>query len=381
MGSAARFAVFLAIVLAIWGLQHLYVGWRLLALPPLNGTVAGRWVLFGLVAGFVTYPLGRTLFAMGLRGIGRALEYVGAVWMGTLFLLLAALLIAEVLTAFGYAPAGWTVPIRWTAVGLALVAAVTGWIGGLSPPRLVEHEIFMPGLPPDADGTVVALVSDVHLGTLLGRRWLAATLEVVERAQPDLIAVAGDLIDADAGVVEELVPELRRLAAPLGTWATLGNHEHYAGPDRSRRLLADADFTVLDNAAVEVRPGLWIAGVPDVRGAEQTGSAVQADLGAALGSVPPGDVCVLLLHSPDADMVDKAAAEGCDLILSGHTHGGQLQPFGLLVRLAYPHTAGVTRVGNASHVVSRGAGHWGPPMRLGAPAEVWRITLRSGGQE
>ncbi len=377
MSSAARFAVFLAVVLSVWGAQHLYVGWRLTGLPPLAGTTTARWLTGLLVLGFLTYPLGRLLFALGARGVGNALEYVGAVWMGTLFLLVAALLVAELLTLGGLTPNPWTVGIRWTAVGVALVAAFAGWVGGFCSPRVVGHEVELAGLPPEADGTVIALVTDVHLGTILGRGRLESIRQVVERARPDLIAVAGDLIDGDAGVVEELLPELRRLTAPLGVFAILGNHEHYAGPERSRRLLAEAGFTVLDNAAVEVRPELFVAGVPDARGAEQTGSPIRADLDAAFAPVTPGAASVLLLHSPDADLAEAAAAAGCGLILSGHTHGGQIQPFGLLVRLAYPHTAGVARIGETVHIVSRGAGHWGPPMRLGAPAEIWRIVLRS----
>lgn len=377
MPRAVRFAVFLAVVLSVWAAQHLYVGWRLTGLPPLAGGPGVRWLLWLLAALFLTYPVGRLLFALGVRGAGRALEYLGAVWMGTLFLLVAALLVAELLTLFGLAPDSWTVAVRWAAVGTALAAALVGWVGGFCAPRLVDHEVVVEGLPAEADGTVIALVTDVHLGTILGRGRLQTIRRVVESGRPDLIAVAGDLVDADAGVVEELVPDLRGLEPPLGVLAVLGNHEHYAGPDRSRRLLADAGFTVLDNAALEVRPGLWVAGVPDARGAVQVGSPIRADVGAALAPVPEGAASVLLLHSPDADLAEAAAAAGCDLILSGHTHGGQLQPFGLLVKLAYPHTAGVARVGEAVHVVSRGAGHWGPPMRLGAPAEVWRITLRS----
>ena len=181
-------------------------------------------------------------------------------------------------------------------------------------------------------------------------------------------------IDGDAGVVEQMVDDLRRLRAPLGVWAVLGNHEHYAGPERSRRLLADAGFSLLDNAAVEVRPGVWVAGVPDARGARQTGS-LPADLGEALADVPAGAAVVLLQHSPEDEA--RAAAAGVGLMLSGHTHGGQIWPFGALVRLTYPHIAGVYRVEGMEGVVSRGAGWWGPPMRLGAPAEVWRIVLRS----
>jgi len=369
-----RFAVFLAVVLSIWALEHLYVGFRLASLPLFAAGVGRRVLLFGLLLGFLSYPLGRILFAAGWRVVGRVVEYLGAAWMGTLFLLFALLLVSEIVTLVGFAPRPWTLGVRTTAVVLALVAAGLAWIGGIRAPRLVDEEVVLPGLPAEAEGLTIALVSDVHLGTLLGRARWNEVLERVAEARPDLVALAGDLVDADAGVVEQMVGDLRRLRAPLGVWAVLGNHEHYAGPERSRRLLAEAGYTVLDNEAAEIRPGLWVAGVPDARGARQTGS-LPADLGTALEGVPTGAAVILLQHSPEEEA--RAAAAGVGLMLSGHTHGGQLWPFGALVRLTYPHIAGVYTESGMVGVVSRGAGWWGPPMRLGAPAEVWRIVLRS----
>jgi predicted MPP superfamily phosphohydrolase len=175
--------------------------------------------------------------------------------------------------------------------------------------------------------------------------------------------------------VEPLLPELRELTAPLGVFAVLGNHEYYAGPDRSREVLQHAGWTVLDNRAVEVAPGVVIAGVPDARGAAQTG-AEPADLGATLDGVDPAAAIVLLQHSPGDEQA--AADAGVDLMLNGHTHGGQIWPFHHLVALAYPKYAGVHRVGGMTQVVSRGAGYWGPPMRLLAPADVVLVTLGSG---
>lgn len=171
-----------------------------------------------------------------------------------------------------------------------------------------------------------------------------------------------------------LLPEMRRLRARSGVYAVLGNHEYYAGRGRSRRLLRDAGYTVLDNEAVRVAPGLWIAGVPDARGGAQTGKA-EADLAAALGEVPAGDAAILLQHAPQDEA--RAAAAGADLMLNGHTHGGQLWPFNLLVRTTYPHVAGRFEVDGMTQVVSRGAGTWGPPMRLGAPSEIVVVILRS----
>jgi predicted MPP superfamily phosphohydrolase len=373
MTAAARFAVFLTVVLAVWLLQHLYVGWRLWSLPVFAAVTERRALLAFLVAAFLTYPLGRILFGIGWHGVGRTLEYLGAVWMGTLLLLSVSLFVADVVTLGGFALRPWVDGVRTAAVAVALVAAAVAWVGGFRSPRIVELEATMPGLPDAADRTTIAHISDVHLGTILGRRRLAMIIDRVDALTPDLVAVTGDLVDGDAGVVEEMLPQLSTLTAPRGVYAVLGNHEYYAGRARSRKLLRDAGFVVLDNAAVEVVPGLWVAGVPDARGGQQTGGS-EADLGRALAGVG-GSAVVLLQHSPEHEQA--VADAGVGLMLDGHTHGGQIWPFSIPVKWVYPHIAGTYKVGEMTQVVSRGAGQWGPPMRLFAPAEIIHITLRS----
>lgn len=369
-----RFAVFLTVVLAVWAAQHAYVGWRLV---PLIGDAKLRTAAVALLAaGFLSYPAGRLLFAAGARGVGRVLEYAGAVWMGALFLLVATLLAVEVVTLGGTVLQSWVVPLRIAAVALVALASAWAWWSGGRAPVLRHEEVVVAGLPPSADGFRVAHVSDVHLGTILGRGRLRTIVRLVDGAAPDAVAITGDLVDADAGVVERLLPEMARLRAPGGVYAVLGNHEYYAGRGRSRRLLADAGYTVLDNEAVRVAPGLWIAGVPDDRGGAQTGKS-EADVAAALEEVPTDDAAILLQHAPEDEA--RAAAAGADLMLNGHTHGGQLWPFNLLVRTTYPHVAGRFEVDGMTQIVSRGAGTWGPPMRLGAPSEIVVITLRSPG--
>lgn len=372
--SGSRFAVFLAVVLAIWALEHLYVGWRLLSLPLFSEGAARRVLQLVLVLGFLAYPVGRVLFQLGARGLGRGLEYAGAVWMGTLFLVLAALVAVEVVSLAGLLWRDHLAVLRGTAAAFAFAFAMVAWWGGMRPPRVVEHEVELPGLTAAADGFRMVQLSDVHLGTLIGGGRLQRLVDRTAELAPDAVAITGDLVDGDAGVVEELLPQLATLRAPAGVFAVLGNHEYYAGRARSRRLLANAGYTVLDNAAVEAAPRLWIAGVPDARGAAQTGRP-EADLEAALAAIPEGDAVVLLQHSPEAE--DAAAAAGVGLMLNGHTHGGQIWPFSLLVRTAYRHVAGRFQIGPMTQIVSRGAGFWGPPMRLGAPAEIIVVTLRA----
>ena len=369
-----RFLVFFSIVLGIWLLFHLYVGWRLWSLPLFGGRAGHRALLIGLALGYIAYPLGRILYHHGLPRIGTVLEYAGGVWMGVVVLLFCAFVVVDLLTLFGLVLKPWVVSMRTVAVVAALVLSVVAWIGGLVRPRTVELEVVLPNLPAAADGLVIAHLSDLHLGSLIGERRLRSVIEQIDAMKPDLIAVTGDLVDGDVGTVETLVPQLKTLTAPLGVFAILGNHEIYAGADRCRTLMRDSGFIVLDSAAVEVVPGVWIAGVPDSgRGPGTDG--LDGALETAFAGVGEDSAVIYLQHAPGNEA--SAAAAGAGLMLDGHTHGAQIWPAHFVVRRIYPHMAGVRKVGDMTQVVSRGAGRWGPPMRLFAPSEIYRITLRN----
>jgi predicted MPP superfamily phosphohydrolase len=374
MTKRMRFLIFFSIVMGIWLVFHLYVGWRLWALPVFASPKGHRILLLSLAVLYVSYPLGRTLYHHGWPRLGTALEYGGGIWMGTLVLLLFTLGLVDLLTLFGLVLKNWVVPLRTAAIGVALVLAVAAWIGGYVRPRTVELEMEMRGLPAEADGLVVVHLTDLHLGALIGEQRLRSVIEQIEGMEPDLVAITGDLVDGDAGPVENMIPALETLTAPLGVYSILGNHEIYAGADRCRKLMRDSGFVVLDNAAAEIMPGLWIVGVPDSgRGPGTDGR--DGALEAALSEVGEGSAVIYLQHAPGNEAA--TAASGVDLMLNGHTHGGQIWPFHYLVRRAYPHIAGVRRVEGMTQVVSRGAGRWGAPMRLFAPSEIYRITLRN----
>jgi predicted MPP superfamily phosphohydrolase len=374
MSQRMRFLVFFSIVMGIWLVFHLYVGWRLWGLPVFASPKSHRVLLLGLAALYFSYPLGRILYHHGWPRLGTAIEYGGGLWMGTLVLLLTTLGIVDLVTLFGGVLKPWVMTLRAGAVGVALILAVVAWVGGYVRPRTVELEVELPGLPRSADGLVVAQLTDLHLGALIGERRLRSVIEQIDSMSPDLVVVTGDLVDGDAGTVETMVPALRTLTAPLGVYSILGNHEIYAGPERCRTLMRDSGFVVLDATAVEVADGLWVVGIPDSgRGPGTDG--LDGALEESLYHVGEGAAVIFLQHAPVNE--EATAAAGASLMLNGHTHGGQIWPFHYMVRRAYPHIAGVRKINGMTQVVSRGAGRWGAPMRLFAPSEIYRITLRS----
>jgi predicted MPP superfamily phosphohydrolase len=373
LNDSGRFALFLVIVLGTWTLMHVYVLWRAWSLPGLATPAAHRAFAAAAVFLWLSYPLGRIAAHFVPRILAYPLEFLGAVWMGALFLALSALLAVDAVTLFGLLLPRWAPLLRLAAFCAAGLLSAAALIQGLRPPVLRQAEVALPGLDRSLDGTVLVQISDVHLGTLLGARWTAAITTVLDRAKPHLILVTGDLIDGDAAAVAPLVPALRAWKAPLGTYFVTGNHEFYAGLDRCIPLVESAGMTVLRDRAQEIAPGLVLAGVDDLSAWRQF--RMDGDpVARALENHPPG-VLVFLSHSPLE--AEKAASLGAGLMLSGHTHDGQICPFGLLVRVFYPFLRGRYAVGGMTLLVSRGSGTWGPPMRLFAPCEVWRITLRT----
>lgn len=363
--------VFIATVLLVWTAMNAYVFWRV---GSLVAPYAGPWSRrSAAILLWTSFPLARIFDRTAPAGLARAFDWFGSTWLGVLFLLTVFLLAADILTGFGRLWPAVARPLRIAASLAAVGLSAFAMFQALRPPVVVEHEVSLPGLPPERDGLRFVVISDLHLGTILGERWLGDLVDRIEALRPDAVFVVGDLVDGNVRRVEPLRPVLSRLRAPLGVFAVTGNHEYYAGLERSVRLLRDAGFTVLRDEASELVPGLWLAGVDDLTARRQYGETDHAVV-AALERAASGPV-ILLSHSPlDAR---EAAAAGADLMVSGHTHAGQIWPFGYVSAIRYPLQAGPYRVDGMDVLVCRGTGTWGPRMRLFKPSEMFLVTLRA----
>jgi predicted MPP superfamily phosphohydrolase len=367
-------AKFILGFLSIWGALHLYVFWRLSSIPWISQHVSPLALTIAGAALWSSYVLARILDEKGLQAVSWPLEYLAANWIGLLFLLFWALLASDVVTLGGWLFHEHVSKIRGWAVIIACSLSVVALIQAIRPPVVADYEVQLAGLPPEQDGTVLLQLSDLHLGNLLGRRWLGSLISRVNQMKPDIVVIAGDLVDGNVGRVEPLREVLKGLHAPLGVWAVTGNHEFYAGLERSVRLLENAGFRVLRDRHEQIAPGLIIAGVDDLTARQQFGVDNHA-LEKAMVNRPPG-ATILLSHSPW--QAEKAAAVGTGLMLSGHTHNGQVWPFNYLVRIRYPLLAGRYEVNGMTAIVCRGTGTWGPRMRLWRPSEMVRVKLKAG---
>lgn len=239
-------------------------------------------------------------------------------------------------------------------------------------PRVDRVEVRFPDLPPELEGLRIVQFSDIHAGPTIRKPQVEAIAAAIGELDADLIVFTGDLVD---GSVEDLRPHvapLARLRAPLGCFFITGNHEYYSGVDEWIAEAGRLGFTVLLNEHRLLCEGrLLLAGVTDI------GSDPASDPQAALGAdPPPGALRLLLAHQPRS--VFAAAEAGYHLQLSGHTHGGQFVPWTYFVPLQQPYIEGLHRHDQTWVYVNRGAGYWGPPIRVGAPSEISLLTLRRG---
>ena len=259
--------------------------------------------------------------------------------------------------------------------GAASVSLVGAGIGNaLGPPDLLRVPVRLRKLDPSLAGFRIAVVSDIHLGPLLGRSHTERIVRMINETEPDLVAVVGDLAD---GTVDELGDDaapLRDLVAREGSFFVTGNHEYFIEPDAWVREMDRLGVHPLRNEGLTLTRGgasIELAGVTDLSG-ESMGDGPDFDR-ALSGRDVDNNPVVLLAHQPV--QVDEAAARGVDLQLSGHTHGGQMYPFHHFVTLAQPAVSGLARVENTQLYVTRGAGFWGPPVRVGAPPDISILEL------
>lgn len=351
--------------------MHVYVFWRACSVPFLKLHIPRRLIIGAGIALWAVFYFGRVYGHNGTGALASTLELVGMNWMAVLFLVSVSLLTADFFTGFGF-----FLPLLAPSLrGLALIAGVMlsmiALVQGLRPPVVQNYEVYLSDFPEEMDGTVIVAMSDLHLGSLLGERWLDARVTQVQELQPDLIVLLGDLFEGHGQPQGELLPVFRRLSAPHGVWAVLGNHDSHGPNSMSTSLIEEANTQVLRNSWVEVRPGFILAGVDNLRDNDRSDQGSDS-ISKALADRPPG-ATVFLSHKPL--QADRVADTGVGLMLCGHTHGGQIWPFDYLVQQEYPLLEGRYEVGGMTVIVGRGTGTWGPRMRLWHPGEILLVTL------
>ena len=382
---------------------HLY-GWRRLVRDTRLPRRARRIVTAVMIGLGLSVPTTMWLHRAGVTAISTRLAWIGMPWLATIALLVMTLAVIDLgrvlVMLWRVARGPWAAapadaaaggdpedPSRrvvlaritgGAAVAVAGGALAVGVHNALGDHRIVDVPVTLKGLGADLDGFTIVQLTDLHAGLTIGRGYVADVVARAMALRPDLIAVTGDVVDGSVADLRDRVAPLADLRAPHGVFVVTGNHEYYSGVGPWLRELTRLGLRPLRNERVRISrgaAGFDLAGVDD-HTAHGFGDGHGADYDAALGGRDRTVPCVLLAHQPR--QVRAAMEHGVDLQLSGHTHGGQVWPWHLIVRAQQRgFVAGRYRHGATELYVCRGCGYWGPPVRLGAPPEIGRIILRS----
>lgn len=387
--------MFRVIFVTLVVLVHAYLAARLvLSLDVKDATRALLFVPFALAA--ATYPLALrlrervkspalqrfemlTYVQMGVTGFLLSLVVARDVLWLLAWLLDAALLALGKGTLLPADPEARRALFSATSavvVGLTVTASLVGYLEARRTPRVRRVSVPIDGLPESLEGFTIAHLTDLHVGPTIKRDFVVPVVERVRSLAPDAVALTGDFVDGQVDELRDHVAPLAELKARHGVFYVTGNHEYYAGAEAWVRHFASLGIRPLLNEHVVLEhegAQLVLAGICDY----SAGSFVphhRSDPARALAGAPAGAPRVMLAHQPRSAKAVKEAG-GVDLMLSGHTHGGQMWPWNLFVPLQQPLLAGLSRLYEMWVYVSRGTGYWGPPYRVGAPSEIALLTL------
>jgi predicted MPP superfamily phosphohydrolase len=379
----APFLIFFSIVLVIYGLINTYIFTRFMQCIP-SGFHGRVWavIIFWVLAG--SFIVARFLERAYPCDFTEVMTWIGSFWLGAMvYFILAALLIdfARLINHFipffpqvFYADYQKTKLIAlFITIGLVVLTVTAGFINARNP-RVRSLDLHIAKKARGEKTLKIAMASDIHLGTLVGKRGASRLVTMINDLHPDIILLAGDLVDEDLKPVirRNLGETLKNLHAPLGVYAITGNHEYIGGAAEAITYLTAHKIKFLSDTAELIGNRFYLAGRDDRDKPRFTGKQ-RKPLAEIMKGTDPAYPILLMDHQPF--QLSKPQQLGVDLQLSGHTHHGQIWPFNYITNAIYEVSWGYKKKGNTHIYVSSGFGTWGPPIRLGNRPEVVSITL------
>ncbi len=369
------FLAFFSIVFTIYALINWYIFARLEAAIPRNS-----WIHSGFLPIFLflaaCYLVGQYLESKSSTLLSDILTWIGSFWLGamTWFFLAAVVLdLARLANAlFAFIPPmepATKATIAIVVSSFILLAMFLGFINArnirVKPLRI---SISKPGRP-----LRVAAISDMHMGTLIGRRMVRQMVNKINRIKPDLVLMVGDQVDGNPHPVMQLDlgSELTRIESTYGVFAITGNHEYIGNAETSCAYLEAHGIHMLRDEAIEIA-GVYLVGRED-RAAKQFANLERRSLQELLLPLDRSKPLILLDHTPFH--LEEAEEHGIDLQLSGHTHHAQIWPWNYITQRVYEVSWGYKKKGHTHVYVSCGSGTWGPPIRIGNTPEIMDISL------
>ncbi|UCF64502.1 MAG: metallophosphoesterase [bacterium] len=377
------FLIFFSIVLFIYAVINFYIfrrGWLALQDAGIYRTI----YLYLFIFLMLCYPLGRLVEQLFRNSFTDFLVIIGSFYLGIMVYALLAVLLIDLLRLsnhfFSFLPSFITANPQRSAQISALVVTVSmilivigGHINALFPrTRIIELNI-----PKKANGIKelnAVMMSDIHLGTIIRSQYLDIVVNKINALQPDIVFLAGDIVDEDVAPVAEqnMARNFQNIQSKYGVYSITGNHEYFSGVEAAVSYMEQANVKVLQDSAVKIADAFYVIGRKDLM-AERMGDG-RMSLEEILQEIDTSYPLILMDHQPYH--LDIAERNGIDLQISGHTHHGQLFPFNYITRMVYELSWGYTLRGNTHYYVSCGIGTWGPPIRTNSAPEIVNFKIR-----
>jgi uncharacterized protein len=377
------FILFFAIFFTILGLISFYIFIRgLQSIPPDSSLRHAYTVAFWIVA--LSYPAGRLLERTLPSALSDLLIWMGSFWLAAVLYFTITVVLFDLLRLANhfilffpsaitdnYSQAKYLVSAG--ILGLAGLLLLGGHINSVIP-RIKQLNLAIAKKSIHMKSLNVVVVSDIHLGTIIGKSRFDSIVNKINGLDPDLVLLPGDIVDEDlAPVIKQNLGEaFMNIKSRFGVYAITGNHEYIGGVDKACAYLAKHRIIMLRDQSIKINDSFFVVGREDRSMNWATGRR-RKDLADILAGVDKSYPVILMDHQPFG--LEEAARQDVDLQLSGHTHNAQLWPLNYIVQSIYELAWGYKRMGNTHYYVSNGVGTWGPPVRIGNRPEIVNIIL------
>lgn len=375
--------IFLLIVLSIHSLVNFYIfirGWHGLELfPGVRYYYLGLFIFF-----FASYIVARISERFGHSLITEILNWSGSFWFAAMLYFFLIILLLDIIRASNhflhFLPAAWYTDYTKTkfitllcASGIVLLVIVYGFINA-SVVRIKTLDMTVNKSAGTQKQLNIVLLSDLHLGTIIGPNKLTRIVSKINALKPDIVLLAGDVVDENIKPVikKNLGKLLENIVSKYGTWAITGNHEFIGGVEPAVEYLEKHKVMFLRDTAILIDSSFWLVGRNDKDMPRFTGKN-RKNLDSIMTNVDKSFPVILMDHQPFH--LEEAARNGVDIQFSGHTHNGQMFPFNYITHAIYKPDWGYRKISDTQYYVSCGVGTWGPPVRIGNHPEIVNVRV------
>lgn len=377
------FIIFFTIVLTIYALVNFYIfirGWQAVQLFP-------EFKLYYLIAFLIlasAYIAGRILERKSLNSFNTLIVWIGSLWLAAMVYYLLAVIVIDIFKLIYFLIPGihlslfddpnYNVIVFIIVNAIVIITVLAGYINAVHP-QIKKLDITVNKKAGRYKNLKAALVTDIHLGTIISHARLKRIVSMINKIDADIVLLAGDVVDEDIKPVIKynLGEILKQIKYRIGVFAITGNHEYIGGAEPAVKYLADHGLSEIRDSYFFIDNSFYIIGRED-RSARSFGGRKRKELSEIMEGVDKSLPLILMDHQPVK--LNEAEEAGIDLQVSGHTHHGQLWPFNFITKRVYELSMGYMKKGNTHYYVSCGAGTWGPPVRTGNRPEIVEIHLK-----